>query len=39
MYYNPYDVLGIQSTASDDEVKRHTAYLVVKYHPDININR
>jgi molecular chaperone DnaJ len=38
MYYNPYDVLGIQSTASDDEVKKAYRLLSRKYHPDANIN-
>lgn len=31
---NPYDVLGINSSASDDEVKEAYRNLVTKYHPD-----
>lgn len=31
---NPYEVLGIQSTATDDEVKAAYRELAKKYHPD-----
>ncbi len=31
---NPYDVLGISSSASDDEVKEAYRNLATKYHPD-----
>lgn len=35
---NPYDVLGVPSSASDDEVKKAYKTLSRKYHPDANIN-
>lgn len=35
---NPYDVLGIDPSASDDEVKKAYRALSKKYHPDANIN-
>lgn len=38
MTKNPYDVLGIPSTASDDEIKRAYRDLTRKYHPDANVN-
>ena len=38
MNKNPYDVLGISSNASDDEVKRAYRDLTRKYHPDANVN-
>lgn len=31
---NPYEVLGIKSTATDDEVRRAFRRLAMKYHPD-----
>ena len=31
---NPYEVLGIQPTATDDEVKAAYRELAKKYHPD-----
>lgn len=34
---NPYQVLGISSDASDDEVKKAYRTLSKKYHPDANI--
>lgn len=38
MTFNPYDVLGVDPSASDDEVKRAYRKLSRKYHPDANIN-
>lgn len=38
MTKNPYDVLGISSNASDDEIKRAYRDLMRKYHPDTNVN-
>lgn len=38
MSSNPYDVLGIDPSASDDEVKKAYRKLSRKYHPDANIN-
>lgn len=38
MTKNPYDVLGIPQSASDDEVKRAYRELSRKYHPDANVN-
>ena len=38
MNKNPYDVLGISQSASDDEVKKAYRDLTRKYHPDANVN-
>ena len=38
MTFNPYDVLGIDPSASDDEIKKAYRKLSRKYHPDANIN-
>lgn len=38
MTKNPYDVLGVPSNASDDEIKRAYRELSRKYHPDANVN-
>lgn len=38
MNKNPYDVLGIPQSASDDEVKRAYRDLSRRYHPDANVN-
>lgn len=35
---NPYQILGISSEATDDEVKKAYRTLSKKYHPDANIN-
>lgn len=32
--FDPYDVLGVARTASDDEIKAAYRALVAKYHPD-----
>jgi len=37
-FFDPYQVLGVPSNASDDEVKRAYRNLSRKYHPDANIN-
>lgn len=34
---NPYQILGISPSASDDEVKKAYRTLSKKYHPDANI--
>ena len=33
---NPYQILGIDPSASDDEVKKAYRTLSKKYHPDAN---
>ena len=38
MYSDPYKVLGIDSGASDEEVKKAYRKLSRRYHPDANIN-
>ncbi len=35
---NPYNVLGVSQTASDEEIKKAYRSLSRKYHPDANIN-
>jgi DnaJ-class molecular chaperone len=33
---NPYTILGIEKTSSDDEIKKAYRALAKKYHPDLN---
>ncbi len=38
MNKNPYDVLGVSQSASDDEIKKAYRDLTRKYHPDANVD-
>lgn len=38
MTKNPYDVLGVSQSASDDEIKKAYRDLTRKYHPDANVD-
>lgn len=38
MIGNPYEILGVRETATDDEVKAAYKELVKKYHPDRHAN-
>lgn len=35
---NPYDVLGVSQSATDEEIKKAYRTLSRKYHPDANVN-
>ena len=36
---DPYQVLGVSPTASDDEVKKAYRTLCKRYHPDANVGK
>lgn len=38
MTSNPYEILGVDPSASDDDIKKAYRRLSRKYHPDANIN-
>ena len=36
---NPYDILGVSPSATDEEIKKAYRALSRKYHPDANIGK
>ena len=38
MIFDPYHVLGVSPSATDEEVKKAYRQLSRKYHPDANVN-
>lgn len=36
---NPYDILGVSPSATDEEIKKAYRTLSRKYHPDANVGK